>query len=513
MTNSSQPHCDATLIDALISGEISDVQQSRLSEHLDGCPRCRAEIDTQSMGTVEETSQLLKVERFDAESSFDISPTAKKRDAVLDASEFPIAMQGVLGSLAPTDDPNMLGRLGGYEVSGVIGAGGMGVVLKALDRSLDRTIAIKVMAPHLASSGPARRRFAREAKAAAAVLHPNVVAIHGVSDGDGSGSLPFLVMPYVRGTSLQTRIDRDGPMEVAEILRVASQIVEGLAAAHAQGLVHRDIKPANILLEESVERVSITDFGLARAVDDATLTHSGVLAGTPQYMSPEQARGDAIDGRSDLFSLGSVMYAMCTGRAPFRAETPYGILRRITDQPARPIREINSEIPVWLCNLIDKLHAKSAEDRYQSADAVAGVLQQCLAHVQTPNASLPSELLRPTSGKPLTLKLLACLGVAVTIWLVWFSFGNLAGTKSEQDQEVKAATDNLFGQGSQQENSSDSAAGAVIDPQDEMNVGWEAKPEPSIESIQVLIDSLEKDTRRSFDWGPNSEQATPLLDD
>ena len=230
---------------------------------------------------------------------------------------------------------------------------------RLLDRSLDRMVAIKVLSPHLAASGAARQRFAREAKAAAAVLHPNVIAIHGVSSGDDGAALPYLVVPYVRGSSLQVRIDAEGPLGVTEILRIAIQIAEGLAAAHSQGLVHRDIKPANILLEESVERVAITDFGLARAVDDATLTHSGVVAGTPQYMSPEQARGEAIDFRSDLFSLGSVMYAMCAGRPPFRAETSYGILRRITDMTPRPIREINPEIPSWLCRLVARLHEKS----------------------------------------------------------------------------------------------------------------------------------------------------------
>jgi serine/threonine protein kinase len=150
----------------------------------------------------------------------------------------------VLGLLHPTDDPQMLGRLGGYEVSGVIGSGGMGVVLKAFDGALDRTVAMKVLAPRLASSGAARRRFAREAKAAATVLHPNVIVIHSVQN---DGPLPFLVMPYIRGESLQRRLDRHGPLQTEEILRIGQQVASGLAAAHGQGLVHRDIKPANIL--------------------------------------------------------------------------------------------------------------------------------------------------------------------------------------------------------------------------------------------------------------------------
>jgi serine/threonine protein kinase len=173
-------------------------------------------------------------------------------------------------------------------------------------------------------------------------------------------------------------------------------VAAGLAAAHAQGLVHRDIKPANILLEDGVERLRITDFGLARAADDASLTRSGVIAGTPQFMSPEQARGEAIDPRSDLFSLGSVLYTACTGRAPFRAETSYGVLRRITDDTPRPIRELNPEIPDWLAATIDKLHAKDPAQRHQSADEVAELFEQCLAHVQQPTMSaLPNALRLP----------------------------------------------------------------------------------------------------------------------
>ncbi len=149
------------------------------------------------------------------------------------------------------------------------------------------------------------------------------------------------------------------------------QTAAGLAAAHAQGLVHRDIKPANILLENGVERVKITDFGLARAADDASLTQTGVVAGTPQYMSPEQAEGKPLDHRTDLFSLGSVLYAMCTGRPPFRASGTMAVLKRVCEDTPPPIREINPEIPEWLVAIIDKLHAKEPADRFQSAAEVA----------------------------------------------------------------------------------------------------------------------------------------------
>ena len=221
-----------------------------------------------------------------------------------------------LDFLAPSEKPGSLGRLGHYEISQVVGRGGMGVVLKAFDETLHRIVAIKVMAPQFSLSATARKRFIREARAAAAVSHDHIVTIHAVEETSG---LPYIAMQYVDGMSLEERLNRSGPLELKEILRIGIQTAAGLAAAHAQGLVHRDIKPANILLENGVERVKITDFGLARAVDDASLSQSGVVIGTPQYMAPEQARGESVDHRTDLFSLGSLIYAMCTGRAPFRA--------------------------------------------------------------------------------------------------------------------------------------------------------------------------------------------------
>ncbi|MGB7325154.1 MAG: serine/threonine-protein kinase [Rubripirellula sp.] len=228
-------------------------------------------------------------------------------------------------------------------------------------------------------------------------------------------------MPYVRGESLQKRLDREGPLRIDDILRVAYQTAQGLAAAHSQGLVHRDIKPANILLADGAARVLITDFGLARAADDASLTRSGVIAGTPQYMSPEQARGESIDARSDLFSLGSVVYAMATGRIPFRAETPYGILRRITDEEPRSMIEINLEVPAWLGRITDKLHAKAPDDRYQSASEVAELIRMCLSHLQTPSLPLPPELTtrRPGSSHRTTFTIFAVVFAVILGGVGW----------------------------------------------------------------------------------------------
>ena len=286
-----------------------------------------------------------------------------------------------LSFLAPCDTPGRMGRLGQYEIIDVIGRGGMGVVLKAHDSKLQRVVAVKVLAAQLAVNKAAVKRFEREAHAAAAVGHDNVVTIFGIDEAQG---VPYLAMECIVGQSLQQKIDREGPLELTAILRIGAQIAEGLAAAHKQGLVHRDIKPANILLQNGIERVKITDFGLARAVDDVGLTQTGHIAGTPYYMSPEQAQGQAVDPRSDLFSLGSVLYTMCTGRPAFRADTTVAVLRRVCDDVPRPIREVNADIPEWLCAIVEKLIAKRPEDRIQTASEVAELLNQHLAHLQQP---------------------------------------------------------------------------------------------------------------------------------
>jgi len=281
--------------------------------------------------------------------------------------------------LAPPSHPELLGRLGRYDIERVIGAGGMGIVLKAHDGELNRPIAVKVLASHLAHVGAARERFAREGRAAAAVVHEHVVAIYNV---ESDGEVPFLVMQYVPGRSLQSRVDAEGPLAIEEILRIGMQAASGLAAAHAQGLVHRDVKPSNILLEETVERAVLTDFGLARTMDDASLTHTGVLAGTPHYMSPEQATGAAIDHRSDLFSLGAVLYFMATGHPPFRADGALAVLHRICREQHRPVWQTNNEIPDELSDLIDQLLEKKPARRPASAAEVAQRLSALLSRIQ-----------------------------------------------------------------------------------------------------------------------------------
>ena len=284
-----------------------------------------------------------------------------------------------LGFFQPPTRPGSLGRLSHYEVLEVLGRGAFGTVLKAFDDKLQRVVAIKVMTPELAATSPARKRFLREARASAAIRHEYVVSVYAVEETP----IPYLVMEYVPGQTLQQRLDERGPLEVPEVLRLGTQIAEALAAAHAKDLIHRDIKPGNILLETGIhERVKITDFGLARAADDASMTQSGMIAGTPMYMAPEQALGHKLDQRADLFSFGSVLYQMVSGRPPFRAPTTLAVLKRVTEETPRPISEIIPETPAWLCDIISKLHAKSPDDRYQSAREIADVLANCEAQLK-----------------------------------------------------------------------------------------------------------------------------------
>ena len=367
---------------ALFSDTATPQQREAYERHLETCPACQDRLDRADLCGEAMRTLIRRVANAAA------APGESTEDALLSRLRevrSPLAAAPVeaadLYFLQPADRPDILGILGAYEVEKVIGHGGMGVVLKAFEPALHRLVAIKVMAAAVAGSAVARQRFTREAKAAAAVCHEHIVAVHGVNETAG---LPYLVMQYVPGESLQARLDRSGPLELTEIVRIGLQTASGLAAAHAQGLIHRDIKPANLLLENGLARVRITDFGLARMADDTHLTQQGVLAGTPEYMAPEQARGEKVDHRADLFSLGSVLYAMCTGVPPFRGSSTVAVLRQVSDQTPSPVRALNPDIPGWLETFIARLMAKNPADRFQSAAEVAALLESYLAYLRQP---------------------------------------------------------------------------------------------------------------------------------
>jgi len=309
---------------------------------------------------------------------------------------------GLIDFLAPPQSAKELGRLGGFRILKILGHGGMGVVFQGEDLKLGRKVAIKAMLPHLAGSQASLQRFLREARMAAALEHDHIVPILQVGEDRGA---PFIVMPLLKGEPLDERLKRQQKLAVSEVLRIGRETARGLGAAHAAGLIHRDIKPANIWLEASGEpgasatgestgpsggRVKILDFGLARAsAQDKGLTQAGAIVGTPTYMAPEQASGQPIDARCDLWSLGVLLYRASTGRLPFEGtDTISTLMIAATKEPAAPA-VLNPEVPSGLSELVLKLLAKDRAGRPASAQEVVQALRQ-LEQQQQATQELPS---------------------------------------------------------------------------------------------------------------------------
>ena len=276
-----------------------------------------------------------------------------------------------------------------YEIDREIGRGGMGIVYRAKDRRLKRTVAIKLLPPELAYRREIKSRFLREAETAAQLNHPNVVPIYSVDEREG---LVFFVMACVDGETLARRITEVKQFDVGEARRILREVAEALSYAHTRGVVHRDIKPDNILLEGDSGRALVTDFGIARAVQDTTgsrLTATGMAIGTPAYMSPEQAAGDReIDGRSDLYSLGVVGYQMLTGDVPFTASsTPAMLMKHITERPV-PVEQQRPDVPKQLAATVMTLLEKEPENRFPNAASLVQALDGQLT-VRPPREMAP----------------------------------------------------------------------------------------------------------------------------
>ena len=278
-----------------------------------------------------------------------------------------------------SDAPPLPERIGEYVVLGEIGRGGMGVVYRAEDPHLKREIALKVMLPQFAANPDAKARFVREARAQAKVEHDHVAAIFQVAE---QGGVPYLVMPLLKGMTLQAAIKANPRPPLQEVIRIGREVAEGLAAAHEKGLVHRDIKPANVWLEGKKLRVKVLDFGLARVADadatdatDGPVTAEGAIVGTPAYMSPEQARGDAVDFRTDLFSLGVLLYQMSAGELPFQGKSALAVLSALALHVPPPLIMKNPSVPPALSHLVDRLLSKSAAGRPPTAEVVAEELR------------------------------------------------------------------------------------------------------------------------------------------
>jgi serine/threonine protein kinase len=312
-----------------------------------------------------------------------------------------------------------LGWIQHFRVTGQIGRGGMGVVYRAEDTKLKRAVAIKAILPKYADSKEARQRFLREARSAAHVVHANIVPIFHVDESNG---FPFIVMPLLEGQSLQQRLQSGVPLPLDEAWRIGRQIAQGLAAAHAKGLVHRDIKPANLWLESGPGGVvKILDFGLARPSEalldpDDPKSVDGSIVGTPEYMSPQQALGEDVDFRTDLYSLGVVLYRLAAGQLPFTARTAHGYLVAHATETPKDVRTLNPAIPASIGAMIMRLLQKQPENRVASAQAVADALQET-----PPPGEIP-----PAPKGPSRRGFIAMLGIAIVLlgavgsWLFLF---------------------------------------------------------------------------------------------
>ena len=261
----------------------------------------------------------------------------------------PVDFQPTLGPSARRDFPT---RLGCYQLTRKLGEGGMGAVFLAEDTSLHRQVALKVMRAEVVSQSDAGQRFLREARSMAALKQDNIVTIYAVGEDQG---IPYLAMELLKGASLDAFLKSGKVLSIKSLLRISREIARGLGVAHAKGLIHRDIKPGNIWLEAPVGRVKILDFGLARPAEEAgELTASGMVVGTPNYLSPEQARGEKVDARADLFSLGVLMYRMVTGRVPFQGPTLMAVLIAIGTETPTSVGKLKQDIPPRLSRLIDR---------------------------------------------------------------------------------------------------------------------------------------------------------------
>lgn len=369
---------------ALGAGLLPAGEMSRILAHVMHCDGCLAKLRGAGFtpGDLPPADGLHKGDTIKAQANASQGPeatTSEHHTAVTSAVSglTPWESSG-RPLLSPPEGPGEIGRLGGYRILRVLGEGGMGIVFEAQDLDLARHVAIKVLRPGEITPDQ-RKRFLQEAQLAASISSDRIVTVHRVGEDNGA---MFIVMELLNGESLENRLKNEQSLPVAEALRITREVAEGLAAAHDKHLVHRDIKPANVWLEakrtdDTAERVKLLDFGVARpmAVHEH-LTQSGNIVGTPCYMSPEQACGSEIDQRSDLFSLGCLLYAMLTGRSPFERANYLHTLRAVVDEAPRPLGEMIGGLPSRVGNLVDRLLQKDAAARPATARQVASEIRQ-----------------------------------------------------------------------------------------------------------------------------------------
>jgi hypothetical protein len=297
---------------------------------------------------------------------------------------------------------------GRYSIERELGRGGMGIVLLARDVALDRPVAIKLLPNHLATNPEARERFLREARTAAGLSHPNVVPIHAVEE---HRALVFFVMGYVDGDTLRERVARGGPLPPRLAMKLLQEVAWALGYAHQRGVIHRDVKPDNIMIERATDRAIVTDFGIALGRHDPG---DGTVIGTASYMSPEQACGDLVDARSDLYSLGATFFFALTGRPPFQASNVPAILARQVSQPAPRLRAVRPEVPAKLAMVIDRCLRKAPADRLQTGEELASVVGEARGR-EFRAPPLVRSFVRNAQVSTMVLLALAVAGQGVTV--------------------------------------------------------------------------------------------------
>ena len=345
MTSTSGDDCPSEeSLREFLSGNVDESEIERIAGHISGCTSCGDRMDS-----IDETLFAASSLPTDPESDFLQREVAK--------------------ILSPTDETGFIGRIGEYPVREVVARGGMGIVFRAWDSKLQREVAIKTLASGLWFDPKARERFLNEARAAARLDHPNILAIYAV---ESEANPPYIAMAFYEGETLAQHLENHGPLPAKEIVRIGLGVAAGLAEAHRNGLVHRDIKPANIILSNG--DIKIADFGLAQGAGSPRLTQTGAIVGTPTFMAPEQFEDENIDHRADLFSLGGLLACMTTGAPPFDGESPVTVMKKITMDP--PEISAPENAPQWLLDLIHGLLEKNPEERIAGAEEVIRRLKE-----------------------------------------------------------------------------------------------------------------------------------------
>jgi Leucine-rich repeat (LRR) protein len=453
-------------LSAFVLGKLPEDILSRVADHSGRCGKCQKILQGLDAAEDRIVHQIRKA-GVPSAANPGLAPLLKKAEALrVETPAVTVSTGDTMGGqpqltqdlravLAPPQGPGEMGRLGRYRVLKLLGHGGMGMVFQAEDPGLQRTVALKVMLPSVAANAAAKERFLREARATAAIEHDHIVTIYQVDEDRG---VAYLAMQFLKGMSLEDYIKKaketNKPLTLGQILKLGREIAKGLSAAHERGLIHRDIKPANIWLDATAGgRAKILDFGLARpAATDSNITQSGMIVGTPAYMAPEQATGQKVDGRADLFSLGVVLYRLCSGRLPWKGETAMATLMAVATEDCKPLAELCPKFPPALPRLVMQLLAKKPEERPKSAKAVVEAIiaiekEAAGVKVAVPVQAQPNqwELEQRTETAPLVQApvrkrtrrwpmvavglLIAAVGIAA--WQVIIRIENKDGSKTE----------------------------------------------------------------------------------